>query len=154
MRSPALLLLAAVMIFIAGIVTSGPLLNKTIYQKRNPVRGYLDMIDLNTDQKRKVEAIRQDFLPKADLIRKDLRRKRIVLNDLIFASNPDMKAITETTGEISYLQSLLEKEVINHILQEKEILTPAQQKQFQEIIRKEFEKGGLGIHGERGRSDK
>jgi len=50
---------------------------------------------------------------------------------------------------IADLQAKLEKEVINHILQEKEILTLDQQRQFHEIIKKEFEKGGLGIHGER-----
>jgi len=38
--------------------------------------------------------------------------------------------------------------VIDHILQEKEILSPDQKRQFYEIIRNEFERGGLGIHGE------
>jgi Spy/CpxP family protein refolding chaperone len=60
-----------------------------------------------------------------------------------------MKAIEDTSREISDLQMKLEREVIDHILQEKEILTPEQQRYFYEIIKKEFEKGGLGVHGER-----
>ena len=149
MRSPAVLMLIAVMIFVSGIVASGPLLNKVIHQERKPVRGYLDMIDLSAEQKRKVEEIRKGFLPKVEHIRKELRGKRLGLNDLIFASQPDMKVIDDKTMEIADLQAKLEKEVINHILQEKEILTLDQQRQFHEIIKKEFEKGGLGIHGER-----
>lgn len=149
MRSPAVLMLIAVMIFVSGIVASGPLLNKVIHQERKPVRGYLDMIDLSAEQKRKVEEIRKGFLPKVEHIRKELRGKRLELNDLIFASQPDMKVIDDKTMEIADLQAKLEKEVINHILQEKEILTLDQQRQFHEIIKKEFEKGGLGIHGER-----
>jgi Spy/CpxP family protein refolding chaperone len=153
MRSPAVLMVIAVMIFFAGIVASGPLLNKVIHQERKPVRGYLDMIDLSAEQKRRVEEIRKGFLPKVEHIRQELRGKRLELNDLIFASQPDMKVIDDKTMEIADLQAKLEKEVINHIIQEKEILTFDQQRQFHEIIRKEFEKGGLGIHGEQGREN-
>lgn len=149
MRSPAVLMLIAAMIFVAGIVTSRPLLHKTILEEKKQVKGYLDMIDLNDEQKRRVEVIRKDFLPKVENIRKDLRGKRLELNDLIFASKPDMQAIDNKTRKVVGLQAELEKEVIDHILQEKEILTPDQQQQFHEIIKKEFEKGGLGIHGER-----
>jgi len=142
-------MLIAVIIFVAGIVAVRPLFNKMVHQEKKPLRGYLDMIDLNAEQKHRVEEIRKDFLPKVDYIRKELREKRLELNDLIFALKPDMKAIDDKTSEIADLQIKLEKEVINHILQEKETLTPDQQKQFHEIIDKEFTKGGLGVHGER-----
>lgn len=149
MRSPAALMLIAVVIFIAGIAASGPLLKKIFHHERKPVRGYLDMIDLNAEQKRKVEDIRKDFLPKVGHLRKELRETRLELNDLVFASRPDLKAIDDKTSEIADLQAELEKEVISHIIQEKEILSLEQQKQFHEIIDREFKKGGLGVHGER-----
>jgi Spy/CpxP family protein refolding chaperone len=114
-----------------------------------PVKGYLDLIELNQEQRKKVEEIRKDFLPRVERIRWELRQKRLYLNDLIFAPNPDMKAVENITLDISNLQAKLEREVINHILQEKEILTPEQKKQFCEIIKEEFEKGGLGVHGEK-----
>jgi Spy/CpxP family protein refolding chaperone len=149
MKSAAALLLITAVIIAAGAIVSRPLLHKTAPQEKKSVKGYLDMIDLNAEQKLKVEAIRKDFLPEVDHIRQELREKRLQLNDLIFASKPDMVAIDDKARQIADLQAKLEKEVINHILQEKEILTPDQQEQLHEIIKEEFEKGGLGIHGER-----
>ena len=116
--------------------------------RRKPIRGYLDLIALNDAQKRQVEDIRRDFLPKVEGIRKSLREKRLQLNDLLFAGSPDKKMIAEKSSEISALQEKLEREVIDHILQEKELLSPAQKQEFHQVIRSEFEKGGLGVHGE------
>ena len=118
--------------------------------RQKPIRGYLDLITLTEEQKRQVEDIRRDFLPKVAGIRQSLRDNRLRLNDLLFAETPDKKAIAEKSNEISALQAKLEQEVIDHILQEKELLSPEQKKEFYQVIRNEFEKGGLGVHGERG----
>jgi Spy/CpxP family protein refolding chaperone len=117
--------------------------------RHKPIRGYLDLIALTKEQKRKVEDIRRDFLPKVEGIRQSLRQQRLQLNDLLFTEAPDMKTIAEKSNEISALQAKLEQEVIGHILQEKELLSPEQKREFHEVIRDEFEKGGLGVHGER-----
>jgi len=117
--------------------------------RQKPIRGYLDLITLSEEQKRHVEDIRRDFLPKVAGIRQSLRDNRLRLNELLFAETPDEKAIAEKSNEISALQSKLEQEVIDHILQEKELLSPEQKKEFYQVIRNEFEKGGLGVHGER-----
>lgn len=118
--------------------------------RQKPIRGYLDLIALTKEQKRQVEDIRRDFLPKVEGIRQALRRNRLQLNDLLFAEAPDLKTIAEKSNEISALQAKLEHEVIDHILQEKELLSPEQKGEFYRVIRNEFEKGGLGVHGERG----
>ncbi len=118
--------------------------------RQKPIRGYLDIIALTAEQKRRVEEIRRDFLPQVEGIRQSLRQKRLQLNDLLFTEAPDMKTIAEKSNEISALQTKLEREVIDHILQEKELLSPEQKREFYRLIRKEFEKGGLGVHGERG----
>ncbi len=118
--------------------------------RQKPIRGYLDLIALTAEQKRRVEEIRRDFLPQVEGIRQSLRQKRLQLNDLLFTEAPDMKTIAEKSNEISALQTKLEREVIDHILQEKELLSPEQKREFYRLIRKEFEKGGLGVHGERG----
>jgi len=115
---------------------------------RKPIRGYLDLIELTENQKQQVEEIRRDFLPRVADIRRALRQKRLELNDLLFAEPPDMQAIEGKSGDISKLQTQLEKEVIDHILQEKDLLSSDQKRQFYEVIRGEFEKGGLGVHGE------
>ena len=117
--------------------------------RQKPIRGYLDLITLTEKQKRQVEDIRRDFLPKVDGIRQLLRQKRLQLNDFLFAESPDMKLIAKKSNEISELQAKLEREVIGHILQEKGLLSPEQKKKFYQVIRTEFEKGGLGVHGER-----
>lgn len=117
--------------------------------RQKPIRGYLDLIALTDEQKRQVEDIRRDFLPKVEEIRQSLRQKRLQLNDLLFTEAPDMKVVAEKSNEISALQARLEQEVIDHILQEKELLSPEQKREFYQVIRNEFEKGGLGVHGER-----
>ena len=117
--------------------------------RQKPIRGYLDLITLTEEQKRQVEEIRRDFLPKVAGIRQSLRDNRLRLNELLFAETPDTKLIAEKSNEISVLQAKLEQEVIDHILQEKELLSPEQKKEFYQVIRNEFEKGGLGVHGER-----
>jgi heavy-metal resistance protein len=117
--------------------------------RQKPIRGYLDLIALNNEQKRQVEDIRRDFLPKVAGIRQSLRDNRLKLNDLLFTESPDFKLIAEKSNEISALQAQLEREVIDHILQEKNLLSPEQKREFYDVIRTEFEKGGLGVHGER-----
>ena len=116
--------------------------------RQKPIRGYLDLIALTNEQKRQVEDIRRDFLPKVEGIRQALRGNRLQLNELLFAEVPDLKTIAEKSNEISVLQAKLECEVIDHILQEKELLSPEQKREFYQVIRNEFEKGGLGVHGE------
>jgi Spy/CpxP family protein refolding chaperone len=118
--------------------------------RQKPIRGYLDLITLTKEQKRQVEDIRRDFLPKVEEIRQSLRSNRLQLNELLFSEAPDLKTIEEKSNEISAIQARLEREVIDHILQEKELLSPEQKREFYEVIRNEFEKGGLGVHGERG----
>jgi Spy/CpxP family protein refolding chaperone len=116
--------------------------------RQKTIRGYLDLITLTEEQKRQVEDIRSDFLPKVAGIRHSLRDNRLRLNDLLFVESPDVKLIAEKSSEISALQARLEQEVIDHILQEKNLLSPEQKKEFYRVIRTEFEKGGLGVHGE------
>jgi len=124
------------------------LASKFIRVRRKPIRGYLDLIALTEKQRQEVEEIRREFLPRVAEIRQALRQNRLELNELLFAEPPDMQAIEGKSRDISNLQTQLEKEVIDHILQEKELLSPEQKRQFYDVIRGEFEKGGLGVHGE------
>ena len=138
------------LILLSAIVLIQLAVRLYVRMRQNPIRGYLDLIALTDEQKRQVEDIRRDFLPKVAGIRQSLRQKRIQLNDLLFIESPDRKTIAGKSSEISALQAKLEREVIDHILQEKELLTPEQKREFHQVIRNEFEKGGLGVHGESG----
>ncbi|MGE5300101.1 MAG: Spy/CpxP family protein refolding chaperone, partial [Acidobacteriota bacterium] len=137
-----------VLLILLSLTVIALLTSRFMRVRRKPIRGYLDLIKLTEEQKTQVEEIRKDFLPRVAGIRQALRQRRLELNDLLFGEPPDMQAIAGKSGDISKLQAQLEREVVDHILQEKELLSPEQKRQFYDVIRTEFEKGGLGVHGE------
>jgi Spy/CpxP family protein refolding chaperone len=115
--------------------------------RRLTIQGYLDLIpDLSEEQRRQVQEIRRVFLPKVAKIRQDLYLKRAELADLLFAESPDRARIFEVADQVLHHQSELEHEVIDHILEERQILTPAQERRFYAIIVEQFGSGGLGVH--------
>lgn len=116
------------------------------------IQGFLDLIpDLNETQRQQVREIRKVFLPKVAEIRKDLYLKRSELADLLFEEPIDLENIDELARNILESQAKLENEVIEHILEEKEILSPLQKRKFYEIIVEQFSSGGLGVHDVKGR---
>lgn len=115
--------------------------------KNSDIKGYLDLIpDLSDEQRFKVQSIRQTFLPKVDRIRQDLCRLRIDLAKALFSEPTDRGKVHFIAQEILKCQSELEQEVIDHIIEEKELLSPRQQKRFFDIILDQFAHGGLGVH--------
>jgi len=138
-----------IMAIILAVIYS--ILKKKRTEQAN-IRGYLDLIpDLTETQKSQVESIRRSFLPRVEETRKDLCIKRAKLADLLFSEPIDRSKINETYREILRYQSELESDVIDHILEEKELLSPSQQKRFYEIIVDQFSSGGLGVHDVKGR---
>lgn len=120
--------------------------------KPTNIKGYLDLIpDLTQRQRDQVQEIRRVFLPRVDEIRQNLYLKRAELAELLFAEPPDRSMIDEVAQQIMRHQSELEKEVIDHILEEKEILSPSQKRKFFDIIVEQFSLGGLGVHDVKGR---
>lgn len=111
------------------------------------VRGYLDLIpDLSPAQREQVQEIRRLFLPRVAEIRENLRAERAELARLLFDEPPDRSKIHSVARQILLHQSDLENEVIEHILEEQELLTPFQRRKFYEIIVEQFSSGGLGVH--------
>ena len=119
-----------------------------------PIKGYLDLIpDLTPEQRQEVQEIRNTFLPKVNRIRENLRRERAELAKMLFADPPDRNRIFAIAQQILQHQSDLENGVIEHILEERELLSPAQQRRFYEIIVEQFASGGLGVHDVRSGSN-
>ncbi len=115
--------------------------------KKGNIRGYLDLIpDLTEQQRAQVQEIRSEFLPKIEGIRKNMRLERARLAELLFEEPVDLKLIYSVAEQISAHQSELEREVIEHILEERELLSPAQNRRFYQIILEQFSSGGLGVH--------
>jgi Spy/CpxP family protein refolding chaperone len=111
------------------------------------IQGYLDLIpDLSSEQRQSVQEIRRVFLPRVEDIRWNLRKNRAELAELLFDEPSDRSRIDEVASQIIGHQKDLEHEVIEHILEEKELLTPSQKRKFYEIIVEQFSTGGLGVH--------
>jgi Spy/CpxP family protein refolding chaperone len=144
--------------FISALVFVAVALSAVYYhlkRSRNntvAIKGYLDLIlDLTEEQRALVQEIRRTFLPRVGQIRENLRRERAELAKLLFADPPDRNRIHAITRQILLHQSDLEDEVIEHILEERDILSPSQQRKFCEIIVDQFSSGGLGVHDVRGK---
>ncbi len=116
MKDILLLVLSAIVLMIV--------VNRIRLSRRKPIRGYLDLIELTAAQRKQVEDIRRSFLPEVAGVRQALRQKRLELSELLFAELPDTQAIEAKSQEISDLQRDLEKKVISHILEEKDLLSP------------------------------
>jgi hypothetical protein len=116
-------------------------------ERKADIKGYLDLIpDLSEAQRARLQDIRRVFLPKVEAIRRDMRQRRGELAELLFSEPSDRPRITRVAQSILERQSELEHEVIEHILVEKELLTPSQKQRFYEIIVDQFSWGGLGVH--------
>jgi Spy/CpxP family protein refolding chaperone len=139
--------------FVAGVLAGLAAACAVMYalEKRRPqIRGYLDLIDLTADQRRRVELIRERFLPYVAGMREKLRERRMELADLLFATPLDRDRVKATVEAIAGLQLSLEQGVIDHIVEESGLLTPDQQRQFHQVIIDQFRGGGLGVHDVRG----
>jgi hypothetical protein len=94
----------------------------------------------------KVQEIRKVFLPKVAELRQNMRSKRAELAEQLFKAPADRLKIHAVSDQILKYRSELEREVIEHILQEKEILSDSQRKKFYDIIVGQFASGGVGVH--------
>jgi hypothetical protein len=143
--------------FTALFLVAAVLFGLYIFTRRNRanpsnIQGYLDLIpDLSQKQRERVQEIRQTFLPKVHGIRQNLRHERAELARRLFGEPIVKNEINDIAKRILDHQSELEREVIEHILEEKELLTPSQKKKFYEIIVDQFASGSLGVHDTKGK---
>jgi len=97
---------------------------------------YLDMkLALSDAQKQKMEVLRKAFIERTDEKREVLGHKRNELLRLLNERSPDRAKVDCLIREIGIAQAELEKEVVDHILQQKEMLTPEQQQEFLGLIK-------------------
>jgi hypothetical protein len=138
---------------IAAILLSLLLLHlRRTRKNQTAIRGYLDLIpELSPAEREQVQDIRRTFLPRVEKIRESLRIERAELARLLFEELPDRSKIHSVARQILLHQSDLENEVIEHILEEQELLTQTQKRKFYEIIVEQFSSGGLGVHDVKGR---
>jgi Spy/CpxP family protein refolding chaperone len=154
MRAKCFLTGAASGLSVTAAAVAGVYLYLKQSRKRTAeIKGYLDLIpDLSPEQRTQVEQIRKVFLPKVDLLRRSMHSRRSELAELLFDETSDRTRLKSVAEQIVQYQAELEREVIEHILEEKELLTPAQRRQFHDIIVAQFSSGGVGVHDLRRRT--
>jgi Spy/CpxP family protein refolding chaperone len=92
-------------------------------------------LSLSDSQKQKMETLRKAFEERTIEIRENLLAKRNELVKLLSEPQPDSTKIESLVKEIGTAQTELEKEVVNHLLHKKEMLTPEQQRKFLDLLK-------------------
>ena len=99
-------------------------------------------LGITSDQAAKIHQQDLNFEKAAIRERADLQVKRIELRELLAADNPDRAAIDSKLNEIGAAQMALEKSGIDNRLALREILTPAQRQQLQQLRENGFRPAG------------
>ena len=91
-------------------------------------------LSLDEGQQRKMRGVRGSLFEGIKPIRDELEVKREELVNLLTTEHPDRLAIDQKISEINMLQTRIQGAVIDTLLQEKEFLNPAQQKEYFDVI--------------------
>lgn len=98
-------------------------------------------LGITADQTAKLHQQALDFQKSQIRDQADLQVKRIELNELLAASNPDRTAINAKLQEVSAAQMASEKAAIDNRLAMRDILTPAQRQQLEQLRTNGFQQG-------------
>jgi periplasmic protein CpxP/Spy len=107
-------------------------------------------LGITADQTAKIRQQDSDFEKSEIQARAVLQVKQIEMRDLLAAANPDHAAIDAKVQDVSAAQTALEKSAVDHGLAVRDILTPAQRQQLQQLRTNGFQAGGGAPGGPRG----
>lgn len=99
------------------------------------LRSLHETLNLTPDQAVLMSSAKEKLMRQADEVRQELMAERTKLVTLLATPQPDRKAITLQLDKIALLQQQAQRNVVDHLLEEKEVLEPEQQATFNEIIR-------------------
>ena len=98
-------------------------------------------LGITADQTAKIHQQELEFQKSQIRDRADLQVKRIELNELLAVDNPDRTAINAKLQEVSAAQMASEKAAIDNRLALRDVLTPAQRQQLQQVRTNGFQQG-------------
>lgn len=102
-------------------------------------------LDLSKEQRKQIEDARDRFLSALNEIGYRIISRNVELIDLIAADSVDRRAIDTKLGEIHSLQQSMQQQIVQHLLQDKKILTPAQRRKFFGVLKSRiWEQGAPG----------
>ncbi len=93
-------------------------------------------LNVTDEQWRQIEPRLTDFQKAARDVREDVNRCRAELLDLIVAVESDREALRAKQDEILAGQRRMQELVIEHLLSQKNVLTPVQQRELFEMMRR------------------
>lgn len=93
-------------------------------------------LGVTQEQWRRIEPRMLEFRSALQASCEEVSRKRVELINMLAVSKPDLQAIAAKQEEILAFQGKMQKLVIEHLLVEKEMLTPKQQKELFRLFRR------------------
>jgi len=95
-------------------------------------------LDLSTEQRAQIQKLKETLQAELARLRPALRAKREELADLLMASEPERARVEAAVQEFNALQAQVQRAVVQHLLDEKKLLSPAQQEKFLATIRRKL----------------
>jgi len=97
---------------------------------------YLDEnLNLTAEQKIQIEQINENLLREIDSLRQEMRETQMVLSRLLGVTELDQSAVVHQLDAINLIQRHGQQLVVDHLLQEKQLLRPEQLDAFNEVIK-------------------
>jgi Spy/CpxP family protein refolding chaperone len=94
-----------------------------------------ERLNLTAEQEAQMHAAKEKLLQQVGALRQELTAERETLVGLLTFPEPDRATIASQLGKIASLQQQLQQRVVEHLLEEKALLTPEQRGTFDDIIR-------------------
>jgi Spy/CpxP family protein refolding chaperone len=99
-------------------------------------------LNLSKEQRIQIESSRDRFLRDLNRIGSGIVSRHIELIDLIAGDSVDRGAVETIFEEIHSLQQSMQHQVVEHLLEHKQIMTPAQRAKFFEILKSRIREQG------------
>jgi Spy/CpxP family protein refolding chaperone len=99
-------------------------------------------LDLSKEQRQQIQGARDRFLLALNEIGNGIVNRQIETIDLIAADSVDRRAIETKFEEIQLLQRSMHQKVLDHLLEDKLIFTPAQRTKFFAVLRSRIREQG------------
>lgn len=118
-----------------GVRVTAPLLAKDLEYDGEIWCPLHRRLNVTAEQWQQIEPRFTEFRRRSQTLCADVNRLRAELIDLIAAEGPDRQAIAAKQDQIRDGQQQMQQLVVEHLLVEKQVLTPAQQKTLFDLIR-------------------
>lgn len=95
-------------------------------------------LGLSAEQIRRLQPHREEFHRRVASYSDDMHRQRLQLVAQLMAEQPDSLELERMLREMGTLQMALQREVVQHLLAEKAVFTPAQRERFFALVLERF----------------